>query len=104
MEVTQGYEKDAQAAKLLSTLAIHPEKHIHYFLDNGIIRYKNRIWVGNNPELQLKLIRELHASPVGGHSGFPVTYRKIKQLFAWPNMKKMIKESVKMSGLFAGQT
>lgn len=94
MEATQGYEKDAQAAKLLSTLAIHSEKHIHYFLDNGIIRYKNRIWVGNNPELQLKLIRELHASPAGGHSGFPVTYRKIKQLFAWPNMKKMIKESV----------
>lgn len=36
----------------------------------------------------------LHDSPIGGHSGFLVTYRKIKQLFAWPNMKKMVKTFV----------
>jgi transposase InsO family protein len=32
----------------------------------------------------------LHFSPVGGHSGFPVTYKRIKQHFAWIGMKKQI--------------
>ena len=36
----------------------------------------------------------LHDSPVGGHSGFPVTYRRIKQLFSWPSMKTIVKQYV----------
>jgi transposase InsO family protein len=31
---------------------------------------------------------------LGGHSGVPVTYKRIKQLFSWPGMKKMIKDWV----------
>ena len=36
----------------------------------------------------------LHDSAVGGHSGFPVTYRRIKSNFAWPGMKHQIREFV----------
>jgi hypothetical protein len=36
----------------------------------------------------------LHASALGGHSGFPVTYRRLKAIFAWPGMKKQVKEFV----------
>lgn len=28
----------------------------------------------------------MHSSPLGGHSGIPVTYQKLKQLFFWPGM------------------
>ena len=55
---------------------------------------KKRIWLGNNKELQLQIMSALHASPAGGHSGFPVTYRRIKQLFAWPAMKSAVKSFV----------
>lgn len=34
----------------------------------------------------------LHASAIGGHSGYKVTYYKIKKLFAWPKMKQIVKE------------
>ncbi len=40
--------------------------------------------------MQEKLIDALHATPIGGHSGFPVTYRRAKSMFAWTAMKKMI--------------
>jgi hypothetical protein len=30
----------------------------------------------------------LHSSPFGGHSGFQVTYKRLKALFAWPRMKQ----------------
>jgi hypothetical protein len=52
-----------------------------------VIRYKGRIWLGNNKPVQFKVLHALHASPVGGHSGAPVTYTRIKQLFFWPGLK-----------------
>lgn len=33
-------------------------------------------------------------SVVGGHSGFLVTYRRLKTTFVWPGMKKQVKEFV----------
>jgi hypothetical protein len=38
------------------------------------------IWIGDNLALQNQLLEALHCSTVG-HSGIPVTYHKIKQLF-----------------------
>jgi hypothetical protein len=40
--------------------------------------------------MQHTVLQAMHSSPVGGHSCFPVTYHRVKQLFAWPGMKKNI--------------
>jgi hypothetical protein len=39
------------------------------------------------PSLHTRIIAALHNSPLGGHSGIPVTLRKLKQYFAWTGMK-----------------
>lgn len=36
----------------------------------------------------------LHASAIGGHSGYEVTYNRVKKMFAWPKMKQSIKDFV----------
>jgi hypothetical protein len=41
-----------------------------------------------------KVLVALHNSPLGGHSGFPVTYQKVKQLFVWPGLKKYVQQFV----------
>lgn len=87
------YTANAQTAKLLSSLAIQSPSG-HFTLEEGVIKYKGRIWAGHDASIQLKILQSLHSSPVGGHSGFPVTYKRIKELFAWPGMKKMIKQFV----------
>lgn len=92
-EVIQGYEHDETAGKLLSSLAIG-QLHDNFTLQDGVIRYKGRIWLGNNSQLQTKVLLALHASPLGGHSGFPVTYRKVKNHFAWPFLKQSVKTFV----------
>lgn len=94
-EVTEGYDKDAHASQLVTELSLHPQARENYFLQNGLIRYKGRVWVGDNPVLQHKLISEMHDNPIGGHSGFPVTYRKLKRLFAWKGMKKQVQHQLK---------
>lgn len=40
------------------------------------------------------MLNALHGSAVGGHSGIPVTYRRVKQLFAWPGLKTSVQEFV----------
>lgn len=37
----------------------------------------------------------MHSSPVGGHSGAPATYSRIKRLFYWPGMKAAVWAFVK---------
>lgn len=44
---------------------------------------------------QQHILQALHASAIGGHSGFPATYHRVKHLFAWPKMKQFIKDFVK---------
>lgn len=89
-EVVQGYEQDTYTSQILAELVVHPTARKHFSLSQGLLRYKGRIWIGNNTQLQHRIIDELHSSPMGGHSGIPVTYRRAKALFAWPGMKKMI--------------
>lgn len=94
-EVVEGYVQDAYSTQLISELLIDPAAKPHFSLKNGLLRYKGRIWLGTNTKLQQKIIQELHNSPLGGHSRFPVTYRRIKQLFAWFGMKKQVQSQLK---------
>jgi transposase InsO family protein len=50
--------------------------------------------VGQHAALRSKLMAACHSSGLGGHSGVPVTYRHMKQLFAWKGMKNAVQEYV----------
>lgn len=89
-EILEGYALDEFSSQLVSKLSIDPLAVSDFTLQNGLLRFKKRIWVGNNPKLQNKLLQAFHSSPIGGHSGVPVTYRRMKQLFAWRGMKKSV--------------
>lgn len=78
-------------AKLSIDLAAVP----NLSLTNGLLRYKNRIWVGKNAQLHLRLLHACHSSAIGGHSGIPVTYIRLKKMFAWTGMKKDVIQFVK---------
>jgi hypothetical protein len=51
--------------------------------------------VGADLALQLQLIIVVHDSTVGGHLGFLVTYRRMKQLFAWKGMRVDMQDYVR---------
>lgn len=93
-EVLAGYDNDLNAQKLLQQLSVCSDVAGPYSLTSGLIRYKGCVWLGSNKLLQQKVMTALHASALGGHSGFPVTYSRIKQLFAWHGMKADIHDFV----------
>lgn len=75
-----GYQNDLQFQDMISKLAIQFDSMPHFSLSAGILIYKSRIWVGANVPLQLKLMHACHASALGGHSGLPITYMRMKQI------------------------
>jgi hypothetical protein len=74
------YDSNAVAQKMLSLLTLQ-NPFGHFSLHQGIIKYKGVIWLGHSPELQTKSTDQLHSSPIGGHSGFLVTYGRVCKLF-----------------------
>jgi hypothetical protein len=86
-KVQTSCSEDAYCQKLLSALVVSPNLVPHFKLQHDILWYKNRFWIGNNVPLQQQIISALHDSAIGGYSRFPVTYQKLKHLFAWQGMK-----------------
>uniref|UniRef100_J3NB79 Integrase catalytic domain-containing protein n=1 Tax=Oryza brachyantha TaxID=4533 RepID=J3NB79_ORYBR len=93
-EVISSYDSDSRAQQLLTALALQPDSVPHYSLRDGIIRYKQRIWLGNCEPLQHRVLSALHSAPLGGHSGFPVTYARVKGLFSWKGLKSCTRRFV----------
>lgn len=81
-EVLNSYVTNSRAQELLKQLALHSPNTVGYSLDNGIIRYKSKLWIGNNTVLQTKLVATFHSSALGGHSGTKATYQRLKNYFA----------------------
>lgn len=94
-EVQAGYQQDDYSLSIISKLVIDAAAVPHFTLANGLLRYKQRIWVGSNVGLQQKILHACHSTALGGHSGIPVTYMRLKQMFAWPGMKASVDHFVK---------
>jgi hypothetical protein len=92
--VIASYASDPPAQGLLTRLALHDPTLEHYTLRDGVIRYKNRMWIPDGHPLIVQILESLHASPVGGHSGIPITLRRAKGLFYWKNMKQSVRQFV----------
>ena len=82
-----GYSSDIHAQESLSKLIVNPEVVPNFSVQDGILKFQNRIWLGSNVALQPKVFHALHGSAIGGHSSFPITYRRVKELFAWLGLK-----------------
>lgn len=85
-----GYVDNLVAQELFAKLGLNSGHWGYYSLTSGVIRYKGRIWLEGNTSLQHKVLRALHDSALEGHSGVPVTYRRLKQRFHWPSMKAVV--------------
>jgi transposase InsO family protein len=93
-EIANSYEQDEKASELVAKLSVTPSDDTGFALNNGLLRYKGKIWVGNVQSLKTKIMHALHSGPLGGHSGIPVTIRRIKQYFVWSGLTKDVQTFV----------
>jgi hypothetical protein len=64
-EVINSYASDDFAQSLLQELAIVSPNDKDYYLCQGLIRFKKKIWVGSNLAIQMKIINAFHSSSSG---------------------------------------
>ncbi|XP_026415231.1 uncharacterized protein LOC113310676 [Papaver somniferum] len=81
---------DAIAGKWIPELTTKSQETRYFIYQQGILRYKKRIYIGQTGDLRKKVLEALHSSPVGGHSGGKTTYQKAKLYFYWAGMKQHI--------------
>lgn len=93
-DVRASYDNNPQAKRWIQKLQQPADPKGRFFLRNNLLYFCDRIWLGGSPMMQEKIMNAFHASCVSGHSGFPVTYRRMRRLFAWPKMKMQIKNFV----------
>jgi hypothetical protein len=93
------YSSDPEASGLLAQLALDANARPPFTLQQGVIRYKNCIWLGSHSALQQQVIAALHDSLVGGHSGAPVTFQRVSKLFYWPGTRASILQYVQQCSI-----
>lgn len=66
----------------------------YYSYTDGILKYKGKIYIGNNADFGAQVINYMHSSSIGGHSGIQGTYQKVQQVFLWPGLREQVKRLV----------
>jgi len=77
-EAEQSYENIGWVQSLLTKLAVQTREEKGYSLSNGLLRFQGRLEIGDDKELKTKILKSVHCSPIGGHSGIRATYHKIR--------------------------
>ncbi|KAL5788540.1 hypothetical protein ACOSP7_005489 [Xanthoceras sorbifolium] len=65
-----------------------------YRLKDGLLLYKNLVYVPGVLRLHEEILAHFHNSKEGGHSGWLRTYLRIKNLFYWEGLKDAVKTLV----------
>ena len=56
--------------------------------EDGILTYKNRIYITQVADLRRIVMDEIHQGPYSGHSGYQKTIATARKQYFWPGMKK----------------
>jgi hypothetical protein len=72
-----------------------PQKKESYTLEvDGLLLYKNRVYIPNVQELKLVILKEMHNITYVGHRGYHKTVEVIKSHYFWLGMKREIVEYI----------
>ncbi|CAJ2661882.1 unnamed protein product [Trifolium pratense] len=90
MEVSQ----DANIQRMMTDIKEKPESKPGFYVKKGILFYKGRLVISpDSPSIPL-LLKEFHSTPMGGHSSFLRTYRRIADNIYWIGMQKTVRNFV----------
>jgi RNase H-like domain found in reverse transcriptase/Reverse transcriptase (RNA-dependent DNA polymerase)/Integrase zinc binding domain/Chromo (CHRromatin Organisation MOdifier) domain/Retrotransposon gag protein/Zinc knuckle/Retroviral aspartyl protease len=89
-EIIDAYDNDSMAQELKKRK--ETDGHIHETPD-GYIRFYGKVYVPTSQ--RERIIEESHGKPTTGHQGYHRTWNWLKERYYFPNMKDMVRESIK---------
>ena len=93
-EAKAEWKNDVETSNLIEQLKSDPSSSYKFCWKGDTLWYKECLYLCKNSNLKIKILTELHESPVGGHSGFLKTYHRVKQDFFWEGLKGDVKKFV----------
>jgi transposase InsO family protein len=62
--------------------------------ENALL-FRKKLWIPENDELRLNILKEIHDQPAVGHPGIRRTWDLIKRHFYWPRMRELVERYVR---------
>ena len=91
----QEVRQDTMLQKTVKELQMNPDLKAGFTVQKGILFYQGRLVLSpNSPSIPL-LLKEFHETPMGGHSGFLRTYRRLAANLYWPGMQRRVRDFVR---------
>ncbi|WVY96197.1 hypothetical protein V8G54_028348 [Vigna mungo] len=87
-------QHDPKLVSLIQELLLNPKAREGYELKKGRLFYHGTLVLPRNFSRIPSIIKELHESPIGGHSGYFRTFKRVAGVLYWEGMKRDIKEFV----------
>jgi len=87
-------QQDVKLISLIQELLVNSKAREGYELRKGRLFYQGKLVLPKKYSRIPCLIKELHESPLGGHSGYFRTFKRITGVVYWEGMRRDIKEFV----------
>lgn len=83
------HSTDPEQQELSKRILSKPHQLKDYSVVNGLIKFKDRIFLKSSSFLIPQILKECHGFAIGGHSGILRTLKRISTVFWWPKMRQM---------------
>jgi hypothetical protein len=91
-KIKEAQKLDKEIEEIKSNMSKGKAKGFHE--DDGIVWFKKRVCVPQDPELRKLILQEAHDSPYSIHPGNTKMYMDLKGRFWWSNMKRDVAEYI----------
>ena len=61
-----------------------------YHLTNGLVRFRDKIYVSDDSELKKLILMEFHAKSYSSHRGYQKMLIVVNKFYYWSNLKKEV--------------
>jgi hypothetical protein len=94
-ELKQQYAVDPELQQLMAKWQGNELDTRKFSLHDGLLFYKQKILLGQSPQLKAQVLQYVHNGPMAGHSGYDKTLQRAKRDFYWKGMRKEIKQFIR---------
>ena len=91
-KIQAGQQDDPELVKIIQK--VEEGTTPDFIVQSGILKFRNRLCVPNQPELRRELLKEAHDSTFSTHPGSTKMYQDLKSRYWWSGIKRDIAEYV----------
>ena len=85
-QILKTYERDAGIGKIIKELQDNPTSYSSYTLEQGQLRRKGKLVIGQDLDLQSQILLLFHSLGIGGHFGVHTIYQHVSSILYWKGL------------------